>query len=99
MTAAEMEAIIGGYHGDPFSVLGPHPINLETNRTAWTIRAFLPQAKSACVEMDDKAVQPAVVPAVLPMEKRHREGFFVVELKTEPGAYRFRIRDWQDVES
>ena len=85
-----MEAIIGGYHGDPFSVLGPHPINLETNKTAWAIRAFLPQAKSACVEMDGKAV---------PMEKCHRAGFFVADLKSEPGPYRLRIRDWQEVES
>ena len=27
MNVAEMEAIIGGYHGDAFSVLGPHPVN------------------------------------------------------------------------
>src|SRR5213078_2614800 len=26
MTAAETEAIAGGYHGDPFAVLGPHLI-------------------------------------------------------------------------
>jgi len=90
MTAAEMEAIIGGYHGDPFSVLGPHPINLEASKTAWSIRAFLPQAKSACVEMDGKSV---------PMEKCHRAGFFIADLKNEPGPYRFLVRDWQEVES
>src|SRR5581483_814159 len=95
MTAAEMEAIIGGYHGDPFSVLGPHPINLEASKTAWVIRAFLPQAKSACVELDGNAIPPAVIS----MEKCHRDGFFVADLKSEPGPYRFRIRDWQDMES
>jgi 1,4-alpha-glucan branching enzyme len=95
MTAAEMEAIIGGYHGDPFSVLGPHPVNLEANKTAWAIRAFLPQAKSTCVELDGTAMPSSTIP----MEKCHRDGFFVADLKSEPGPYRFRIRDWQDVES
>ncbi len=53
MTAAEMEAIIGGYHGDAFSVLGPHPINAESrwHSRHWEIRAFLPQARSASVLM------------------------------------------------
>src|SRR5947209_825570 len=90
MTAAEMEAIIGGYHGDAFGILGPHPISVEKNNTLWEIRAFLPQARSACVEIDG---------TTLPMEKRHREGFYVAEVKREPGPYRFRIQDWSDVES
>ena len=89
MTAAEMEAIIGGYHGDPFSVLGPHPVSIEKDNPLWEIRAFLPQAKSACVELDG---------ATLPMDKRHREGFFVAEVQGEPGHYRFRIRDWNGAE-
>ena len=64
MTAAEMEAIIGGYHGDAFSVLGPHPINTDKNQPrsagsaapGWTIRAFLPQAASASVLLDGDAI-------------------------------------------
>ena len=62
MTAAEMEAIIGGYHGDPFSVLGPHPINKDNPELGWTIRAFLPQARSANLLYDGLAV---------PMKKSH----------------------------
>ena len=85
MTAAEMEAIIGGYHGDAFSVLGPHPINIEKGKTAWEVRAFLPQAKSAEIVISGSA---------LPMDKRHRDGFYVAELKREPDVYQFLIEDW-----
>src|SRR6266566_170021 len=85
MTAPGMEAIIGGYHGDPFSVLGPHPINTAKNNTAWTIRAFLPQASSARVLLDGAAI---------PMEKVHPDGFYAVELAASPGAYRFEIENW-----
>jgi len=90
MNAAEMEAIVGGYHGDAFSVLGPHPINIEKGKTAWEIRAFLPQAKSASV---------VIKGTTIPMEKRHREGFFVAELKREPGAYKFHIDDYHGGEA
>src|SRR6185312_11924137 len=66
MTAAEMEAIIGGYHGDAFSVLGPHPIN-ASSPSSWIVRAFLPQARSASV-LSGKAA--------LPMEKAGADGFY-----------------------
>jgi 1,4-alpha-glucan branching enzyme len=85
MTAAEMEAIIGGYHGDAFSVLGPHPINKDKPRAEWTIRAFLPHAKSAAVLLDG---------AALPMQKLHPAGFYAVELSEKPGAYRLEIENW-----
>jgi 1,4-alpha-glucan branching enzyme len=85
MNASGMEAIVGGYHGDPFSVLGPHPINIDKGKTLWEIRAFLPQAKSASVVMGGSTI---------PMEKRHKEGFYVAELSREPGAYKFHIEDW-----
>src|SRR5207248_2663633 len=68
MTAAEMEAIIGGYHGDPFRVLGPHPINTETERPGWVIRAFLPQARTASALLPDGTA--------VPMKKSHREGMY-----------------------
>jgi len=86
MTAPEMEAIIGGYHGDAFSVLGPHPINTDQNTERWTIRAFLPQAKSAGVIMGEK--HP------VPMTKRAPAGFYDVEVSSRPEAYRFEIETW-----
>ncbi len=86
MNAAEMEAIIGGYHGDAFRELGPHPTSIETGNTAWVIRAFLPQAKAATV-VTAEGIE-------IPMLKRHREGLFVATLTDEPGAYRFKIDSW-----
>ncbi|MDE3198532.1 MAG: 1,4-alpha-glucan branching protein GlgB [Acidobacteriota bacterium] len=85
LEAAQLEAIVGGYHGDAFSVLGPHAVTGEKGRTAWEIRAFLPQAQSASV---------AIGGALIPMEKIHREGFFVAQVKKEPGAYQFHIEDY-----
>jgi 1,4-alpha-glucan branching enzyme len=92
MTAAEMEAIIGGYHGDPFSVLGPHPINpnqieeAPQATTGWSVRAFLPQARSARIHI---GTDPA-----LPMKQLHPKGLYEVELPSRPEAYRFEIEGW-----
>lgn len=47
LSAVDIEAIISGYHSDPFSVLGAHPV-----QSGVVIRAFLPQAKSVEVVID-----------------------------------------------
>lgn len=85
MTAAEMEAIIGGYHGDAFRVLGPHPINTKNNTTGWTVRAFLPQARSATLLVKSSTV---------PMEKIHPDGIYAAASSCSPGAYRIEIEHW-----
>jgi len=36
----EIDAIVGGYHGDAFRILGPHAVKGD----AWEIRAFVPDA-------------------------------------------------------
>src|SRR5258708_192183 len=81
MTAAEMEAIAGGYHGDPFSILGPHP-GQQGKTKPWEVRAFLPQASAAGVV---SAAQP------IAMKKQHEQGFFTAVLPTRPEAYKLRI--------
>ncbi len=48
MLAAEMEAIIEGRHSDPFSVLGPHELE---------VRAWLPHAKQAWLVLDGNLVE------------------------------------------
>ncbi len=83
MTSAEIEAITGGYHGDAFGILGPH----ASGAGKWEIRAFLPQADSACVSFED-----AKADAPLPMARRHPEGFFVALSTKKPAAYRIRYR-------
>ena len=47
MTAEEIEAIAGGYHGDAFRILGPHSVRKRRGQPCWEVRAFLPQAESA----------------------------------------------------
>src|SRR5208282_2980655 len=52
MTAAEIEAIAGGYHGDAFRILGPHSVRAKDGQPRWEVRAFLPQAEAAWVSLD-----------------------------------------------
>ncbi len=89
--AHQVEAIAGGYHGDAFSILGPHPVSAAAGGPAWEIRAFLPQAKSVQVVSGDGSR--------IDMERRHREGFFVARTDREPAAYRFRIEHWNGATS
>ncbi len=53
MTREEIEAIVGGYHGDAFRILGPHFI--DRKKPCWEVRAFLPQAEEAAVVIDGAA--------------------------------------------
>src|SRR6185503_13656996 len=81
MTVAEMEAIVGGYHGDPFKVLGPHRVQKSRATPRWEVSAFLPHAETAEVVLADQRV---------PMSKKHEQGFFVAQLAGEPRLYRIR---------
>jgi 1,4-alpha-glucan branching enzyme len=85
MTVSGMEAIVGGYHGDPFRILGPHRVRKVRGKPCWEVRAFLPFAKTAAVLIGD---------SVHPMKRTHDQGFFVAELEGTPEAYRFRIERW-----
>src|ERR1700748_1760447 len=79
MTAAEMEAIIGGYHGDAFRVLGPHPIGPDTDQRSdidseWTIRAWLPQPRSASTLLPGLGPDSQMKAETIPMERVHAAG-------------------------
>ena len=78
-----MEAIAGGYHGDPFAVLGPHAAGDDGK---WEIRAYLPHAKS--VEVTENGT-------ITPMERVHQAGLFAGRLAKRPGAYKLRLKDHQ----
>ncbi len=82
MKRQEIEAIVEGYHGDPFRVLGPHAAR-RARQPGWLVRAFLPQAREAEVLADGAAV---------PMQKRHADGFWVARLEGAPRPYRLRAR-------
>jgi len=68
ITTEAIEAIVGGYHGDPFSVLGPHPLGERL-----VIRAFLPQAESVELVITKGKQQ-------LQMDRIHHDGFFEIVL-------------------
>ena len=86
MNPEEIEAIVGGYHGDPFRLLGPHVVRSRRGAPAkWEVRAFLPQAAEAAVLIGDKT---------WPMEKQHDGGFFCAVLAGSPERYRIQAKLW-----
>jgi len=88
MNVEEIEAIVGGYHGDAFRILGPHRTRAkgaDGERSRWEVRAFLPEAESAEVVAGAQTS---------PMEKQHEQGFFCASLNGEPERYLIRARLW-----
>jgi 1,4-alpha-glucan branching enzyme len=85
MTAEEIEAIVGGYHGDAFRILGPHGIRKKGGQARWEVRAFLPQAESAEVLVDGRRST---------MAKMHAQGFFCATLNGDPQPYAICVRLW-----
>ena len=77
MTPEEIEAIVGGYHGDAFRILGPHGVRKHGGQARWEVRAFLPQAESATRGIGDQ---------VWPMEKTPRRRLLLRPLAGEPGS-------------
>src|ERR1035441_9753479 len=75
MTVEEIEAIVGGYHGDAFRILGPHSVRRKGSQARWEVRAFLPQAES--VEVVVGAERTTTI-------KKHARGFFVATLNGDP---------------
>jgi 1,4-alpha-glucan branching enzyme len=85
MSVEEIEAIVGGYHGDSFRVLGPHGVRKKGGQSRWEVRAFLPQAESAAV---------SVAGARTAMEKKHAQGFFCAVIDGKPANYRIHATLW-----
>jgi 1,4-alpha-glucan branching enzyme len=85
MTGEEIEAIVNGYHGDAFGILGPHSVRKKNGKPRWEVRAFLPQADSAVVVAGTTRYE---------MEKRHTQGFFVAAIDGDSVPYVIRARLW-----
>jgi 1,4-alpha-glucan branching enzyme len=77
-TAAEIDALLEARHGDPFSVLGPHPC-----AGGFVLRALLPAAETAAL------LTPA---GPVPLALRHKAGFFEALLPGVPPAPGYRLR-------
>ena len=74
------EAIAGGWHGDPFSVLGPH----KRGKT-WEITAFVPGAERLWVLAGKKVEEAVPYPGV--------PGLFTHQM-ARSAAYRFRAEGY-----
>ena len=77
MKRGAVEAIVGGYHGDPFGILGPH-----LGEGGWHVHAFLPQAETVELLCGDRT---------LPMERKHTEGLFTAVTEKDPRPYKYRL--------
>ena len=88
LSDAEIKAIMGGDHGDPFGVLGPHLVSTDTG-PAVAVRAFLPSTEAARVV----PLEPGLSPRK--MERVHPEGLFEALFpgSREPFPYRLEIVD------
>lgn len=75
-----IEAIVYGYHGDPFSVLGPHPVE-----NGLAVRAFMPNAREISLLWPDQAT--------IPLTRIHEAGLFegVVGERPLPVDYQLEI--------
>ena len=86
LAPADVTAIVGGQHGDPFAVLGPHRVKAR-GRSAIAVRAFLPGATLAQVVSHGEAPRE--------MEQVHPDGLFeaLFPKRQEPFPYRLRVVD------
>ena len=66
VSIGDIEAIVAGYHGNPFAVLGPHEV-----AGGLAIRAFLPQAAEVAVLIHNQTH---------PLTRHHWDGFFEIVL-------------------
>jgi 1,4-alpha-glucan branching enzyme len=85
MTGEEIEAIVNGYHGDAFGILGPHSVRKKKGPARWEVRAFLPHADTAAVVVGGARYE---------MTKKHAQGFFVAALEGEPAPYELSAHLW-----
>src|SRR5271155_3329352 len=69
----DIDALLAGKNGDPFSLLGPHPVS-----GGWAIRFFLPWAAEASISLNSPGGErpPMVSAKVVDAVKLRPEGFF-----------------------
>jgi 1,4-alpha-glucan branching enzyme len=72
-----IDAIAGGYHGDPFAILGPHE-----QEAGVVVRVFHPGASGVVVEAAGEAYA---------MERVHESGFFEVMIAGAALPFRYRL--------
>jgi 1,4-alpha-glucan branching enzyme len=81
--ASTLDAIVFGYHGAPFSVLGPHGVELE-GQDVLVVRAFRP------LDVDVQVLEVADGVRT-PMARVHQAGFFEARLPGRPESLVYRL--------
>src|SRR5690606_19782014 len=82
LSPAEITALAGADHGDPFAVLGPHRVSVGT----WEVRALLPEADAARILAADGET------VLAPMVRVHSAGLFVARLEqADRPDYRLQV--------
>ena len=79
----EIRAIVGGYHGTPYHVLGPHTIDIE-DKERLVIRAFRPLDEQVFV-VNIKSGKRT------PMERVHPLGFFEAVFPRRRNSFPYRL--------
>jgi 1,4-alpha-glucan branching enzyme len=77
--SSQVEALVGGRHGDPFAILGVHKVG-----SSRVVRTFQPKAKT--VELID-----ADGVSIATMTKVHADGLFEVDMPPRKRRYHFRV--------
>jgi 1,4-alpha-glucan branching enzyme len=89
--SARVSSLLAARNGDPFGLLGPHPVDSPKGRL-WSIRAFQPRAIEAQIILQGQA-NP------IPLRQLRDTGFFEATLPTPsevgpaPSSYRLRFRN------
>ncbi|MCC6191214.1 MAG: 1,4-alpha-glucan branching protein GlgB, partial [Anaerolineales bacterium] len=78
---AAIAALVGGYHGTPFDVLGQHPLR-DAAEPALAIRAFQPQAQAVSVLRSGTRV---------PMQRVDAGGFFEAVFAGEAEVFPYQL--------
>jgi len=84
---ADIHALVNGYHGAPFAILGPHDVEIK-GTTALAIRAFRPLDVAVFVLA---VAVSGETPTRWPMKRWDEAGFFEVILPPQGADFRYRL--------
>src|SRR6476659_4907825 len=79
---SEAAALAGGYHGNPFAVLGPHLYDLGKDGSFLVVRTFQPYAKEVQLKAGGESY---------PLVRVHNDGLFQVGLQMRPQDLKYKL--------
>ena len=82
LEGGETAALAGGYHGNPFSVLGPHLYDLGEDGKWLVVRTFQPYAREVRLKAGEE---------IFPMERVHDDGLFQVDLPGKSQDFKYKL--------